>query len=116
MGLMLSLIEFLERLGASDRRVAGIILELEEKLSASKEYYLLGDYAESEQILGSALEGFVDAERLAKEMKDRALAWVYVTEWLAITGTTMICGYVLCAIMVRRRLYRAVRVTRLESA
>jgi hypothetical protein len=49
-------------------------------------------------------------------MKDRALAWVYVTEWLAITGTTMICGYVLWAIMVRRRLYRAVRVTRLESA
>jgi hypothetical protein len=53
-----------------------------------------------------------DVEVLAIEVKNRALFWVYVVEWLAVTGTSMITGFILWTIMVRRRLYRMVKTTR----
>jgi len=35
-----------------------------------------------------------------------------VIEWLAVTGTSMVCGFLLWLLMIRRRLYREVRTTR----
>ena len=50
-------------------------------------------------------------EELAVKLKDRALLWIYIIEWLAILATAMICGSVLWALMIRRRLYREVQAT-----
>jgi hypothetical protein len=36
-----------------------------------------------------------------------------MAEWLVISGTSMITGFVLWTLMVRRRLYREVQVTKL---
>ncbi len=44
--------------------------------------------------------------------KERAMMWIYVIEWLVVTGTLMVCGAPLWAVMVRRRLCREVAVTR----
>ena len=54
-----------------------------------------------------------EAYDLALEAKDAALFWVFVTEWLVVTASGMICGVVVWALMVRRRFYREVEVTRL---
>jgi hypothetical protein len=45
-------------------------------------------------------------------LRERALLWVYVVEWLAVTGTLLVCGMVLWTLMIRKRLYRQVAVTR----
>ena len=56
-----------------------------------------------------------EIEEDAIELKNRALLWVYVIEWLAVTGTGMVCAFVLWSIMVRRRLFKEVRTTRLKG-
>jgi hypothetical protein len=45
-------------------------------------------------------------------LKDRALFWIYVIEWLSVSGTFLLAGFVLWTLMVRRRLYRQVASTR----
>jgi hypothetical protein len=51
------------------------------------------------------------AEIVAEEVKNEALLWVYLTEWLSVSGTALIVGFVLWTLMVRRRLYREVETT-----
>ena len=46
-------------------------------------------------------------------MKDRALMWIYIIEWFTVTATLFISGFLLWTLMVRRRLYGEVGVTRL---
>ena len=62
------------------------------------------------------VEGLGQLEVEAIELKDRALLWVYVIEWLSVTGTAMVAGVLLWTIMVRRRLYREVGTTRMVAS
>jgi len=48
-------------------------------------------------------------------LKDRALLWVYIIGWLAVTATALVSSFLLWSIMVRRRLYREVQLTRLSG-
>lgn len=50
----------------------------------------------------------------AMRVKDRALLWIYVIEWSTVTGVSILCGYVVYALMVRRKLYRQVSSTRFQ--
>jgi hypothetical protein len=51
----------------------------------------------------------------AVKLKDQALLWVYISEWLAVTSTSIFAGFTLWTLMVRRRKYRTTRSTRLRS-
>jgi hypothetical protein len=53
-----------------------------------------------------------EIEGRAVDLKDRALLWVYLIEWLAVTGTCLAAGFVLWTLMVRRRLYKEIAVTK----
>ncbi len=52
------------------------------------------------------------ATDLALKAKDEAMLWVYVIEWLTVSGTAMITGSVLWTLMIRKAAYRPVAVTR----
>jgi len=38
--------------------------------------------------------------------------WIFVTEWLVVSATGLICGFAVWTLMIKRRLYREVKVTR----
>lgn len=50
----------------------------------------------------------------AIEFKNRALFWVYVTEWLVVTGTLLASSFVVWTLIVKGGLYREVEQTRLR--
>jgi hypothetical protein len=54
----------------------------------------------------------LDISNRAMELKDRALFWVYLTEWSAVTGTLLASGFLVYDLLVKRRLYREVDTTR----
>ncbi len=113
--MLLSLVEFCEDFGANTN---GIMLKIDQADNAMLEAtppYLelrLEDALESYQKVGNML---TEIEQDAINLKKRALLWVYLIEWLAVTGTSMICGFALWTIMVRRRLYREIQTTRLSQ-
>lgn len=112
MGILVSLVDFVERFGASSRNIQKKMEELEDMEASARESYLLQDFEEVEATMNRAFEGFIEAEKEAIELKKRALLWVYIVEWMVTTSVFMISGFVLWTLMVRRRLYRDVQVTR----
>jgi hypothetical protein len=66
------------------------------------------------EILGEAND---EVKQISNEMmkaKNRAMRWIFIIEWLAVTSTGMVCGFILWTVMVRRKLYREVDATRLS--
>jgi hypothetical protein len=110
--ILFSLLEFVEKFGASRVAIDGDLEVVDEMHAEAMELYLNQD-----------IDGALDAlERVFDEMdvvslrtmvlKDRALLWVYIVEWAVVTATLMICGFALWTIMIKRRLYREAGLTR----
>jgi hypothetical protein len=106
--------DFVERFGVSSSRLADEKLEVDAIIDAAMDSYLEGRYEDSLDLAEEAHEALGDLEARTIELKDQALMWVYLTEWAAVSGTCLITGYAIYALMLRRRLYRQVQVTRIR--
>jgi hypothetical protein len=70
-------------------------------------------FAEASEIMELAMSRFAALREDAMDLKDGALLWIYLTQWVAVTGTSLTTGVVIWTLMVRKRLYREVGTTRL---
>jgi uncharacterized membrane protein len=110
--LMVSLFEFIENFGIS---TVGLYQEMEEINSLEQEaedYYRRDDYDKAAEIFDEVNAAWGDLNTRAMEVKEDALVWVYLIEWLVVTGVSVIAGTLIWTLMVRRRLYREVSTTR----
>jgi uncharacterized membrane protein len=112
--LLMGLLEFCESAGANTGTMMGRIDGVDEAVSEAMPDYLSLRFEEVLEAYSQIEEKLDEMEEDAIELKNRALLWVYLIEWLAVTATAMISGFVLWSIMIRRRLYREVEVTRLS--
>jgi len=115
MGVLLVVKDFIDKFGANTQRIQDEIDKLEGMRKEMVDHYLDQDFIESEKILVKALELFPTVEEIARREKEKALLWVYVIEWLATSSTFFIAGFALWTLMVRRRLYRETRRTKLKA-
>jgi hypothetical protein len=83
-----------------------------EMMSGVREAYIDLRFEEVLVVYRDVEEILKSLEERAIELKQRALFWVYVIEWLAVSGTGLFAGFLLWSVMVRRRLYREVGGTR----
>jgi len=110
--LVFSVLEFAEKFGANTRDIASDIAEIDDRRVEGNQAYIDGEYELAADVYEELLNAYKQAEEDALALKDRALLWVYVIEWLAVSGTCLISGFVLYSLMIRRRMYREVAVTR----
>lgn len=111
--LQISVIEFVDRLGANLVPVENVINQADLAKAEAEELYLDQYYDESSERLSDAFDRLEEATELSLAQKRRALLWIYIIEWAAVTGTLMICGVAIYSLMVRRRYYREVSTTRM---
>jgi uncharacterized membrane protein len=111
----LSLIEFADRFGGRIAPLEREIGELEELKELADGFYISQDYDAVLETMAEVTEALTEISRQAVRAKDQALFWVYAIEWMSVTATSLICGFVLWTLMVRRRMYREVAATRLVS-
>jgi O-glycosyl hydrolase len=78
--------------------------------------YLDMEYESAQERMEEALVLVSEAMDEATAAKDRALLWIYVSQWMATTAAAMVSGVVLWWLMVKRKLYREVKTTQLGSA
>jgi hypothetical protein len=112
--LLVDILEFSEAFGADTSRILSEIEEVDEVIKQVNRHYLDLQFEEMLEKSEPIDVMIQELETQAVELKNQALFWVYVIEWLVVTGTALICGFVLWTIMVQRRLYREVQVTRME--
>ncbi len=110
--LFLSMVEFVDRFGVNTAKLEERLEAIEATRKDSYAAYVLQEYSESSEIMNRVLGEIKAGRAQALEVKNAAMLWVYVLEWVVVTATLMLTGSLLWALMVRKRLYREVRHTR----
>jgi len=110
--LIYSTIEFIDDFGANTIELERAIGEADDGRSVARDLFLEGEYEASYQKIQEMIEGITELNEEAVRLKERALLWIYITEWSAVTGTAVLAGFVLYSLMIRRRLYKEVAITR----
>lgn len=113
--LISSLIDFIERFGANPKRVVLAVAEFDEMKGHVDDLYLQQDFDQALDTAKEGLELMDTAEEAAEKAKNEALLWIYISEWLSVSATSLICGLVIWTLMIRRKLYREVATTALRS-
>lgn len=112
--MIISVLDFAERFGADVSGAYADIGDIDRAHEAAEELYLEEDYEGTDRALDDIQEMWRVVGGKAIRLKDRALLWVYVIEYLVVAGVSLISGVALWTLMVGRRLYREVSFTRLE--
>jgi len=110
----ISVIDFAEKFGANLRKAETELGNADVLRRQVVRLYIQGDYEESLVALGKAFEKMAEVTDIALKAKDEALLWVYVIEWFTVSGTSMVTGFILWTLMVRRAAYKPVGVTRFQ--
>jgi len=113
--LLFSLIEFADTFGANMRQIEGQMGAVQAIRESSDRLYLDGDYVGALETIDEAISRTKEVSDLAIDAKEKALFWVYTIEWLLTTGTLVMTGSLVWALMVKRAAYREVATTRMAS-
>ncbi len=108
----LALVDFIDAFGANVRSLEDELAEVTEGRSVARQMYYEQRYDEALDYVQGLYETMKKVESRAMELKDRSFMWIYLSEWLAVTGTLFVSGFLAWTLMVRRRLYRDISVTR----
>ncbi len=106
------LLEFVSKFGANTRSVEAMLADLHREKEDAEDLYLQEDYSKASDAMAQVLQGFRRISDESVKIRRRALLWVHVTEYLAVTGTCILTSFLVWALMVKRRLYRDVSVTK----
>jgi hypothetical protein len=109
-----ALIEFASKFGANMGSAEEMIGEAEDIKVRAESSYIDAEIEDSIEEMKAAILVLEEASDKAYRLKDEALLWVYVTEWLVVASTGLICGFILWTFMVRRKMYREIGQTRLS--
>jgi hypothetical protein len=110
--LLFGLLEFAEKFGANIQDLVGEIDEVDGIIVQGREQYLQLDFSEMLETYRVVGQIMTEIEHRAVGLKARALFWVYLIEWLIISGAALMAGSILWILMAKRRLYREVETTR----
>jgi hypothetical protein len=111
--LLVSLLEFIEKFGANPTREYVHLAEIDDLNQQGRDFYLSMDFDSAYDVMGNALDELQVLDDEVMKLKDRSLVWIYLVEWLVTTGVLLISGVIVWSLMIRRALYREVKVTRL---
>jgi hypothetical protein len=112
---LIALADFIDSFGANTGVIQDEIMDLRSMKRVATDRYLDSDFQGAREAMLETLDAFSEAEALAKRVKDAALWWVYLIEWVTTTSVLLISGLIVWTLMVRRRLYRSVETTRMIS-
>lgn len=114
--MLVAMAEFVDRFGVNPRRIEEGIAEIVEIRTEADVHYIDQDFVAVLTKLDEIRSRIRQLGEEAIRLKNNALMWVFISECFIVTTTLMITGYILWSLMVRRRLYRDIRVTRLQES
>lgn len=112
--LVLSMIEWADKFGANTMPLSERVAELNLDMAKAKEHYLDQEYDSAITILDSTSSEMAAMTKDAVDLKNAALRWVFVSEWLVVTATFCLSGASVWSLMVRRKVYRPAAATRVS--
>jgi hypothetical protein len=114
-GMLYNMAEIIDKFGGSSATLDQMMAELREERERGLTAYFQADLDEALGAFANALQKSEDTMNEAIRVRNSAAFWIFFTEWCVVTGTSLFTGAVLWMLMVRRRLYREVRITKLRQ-
>jgi len=112
--LVLHMIEWADRFGANLIPLNDKLKELELEVGKARGLYVNQEYDATISFMESMSSEIIGITEEAVRLKNEAMAWVYVIEYLVVTSTSMVAGFAVWSLMVQRSRYRTVDTTRLR--
>jgi len=112
----IALLEFVDKFGANTAKMEERLAQMDKMVQDVEEEYIVSDYDAAQEDVLEVKDYMADFEKSALRLRQHALLWIYIIEWIAVTATIMVCLQAVWTLMVRRRLYRAVGITRQGAA
>jgi hypothetical protein len=113
--LMVSLLEFVERFGISTVDLYSDLDDINLLKMRAEEHYRQEDYDGAAEVFEEINSAWGELNVKAIRVKENALIWVYMIEWLVVTSAAIISGTVVWTLMIRRRMYREIGTTRIAA-
>lgn len=113
--LILSMMEWADSYGADVSELYLMVTELEGQAEVAARHYLDQDYPAVFDTMESITARVEEATAHAVRLKNEALFWIYVIEWISIGSVSCIAGVAVWALMIRRQKYHVVESTRLRQ-
>lgn len=110
--VVVSVFDFAEKFGANAFPLYDRLAGLEIDKSSADGLYLDGEFDQAYSLVEEIIGGLNDLAEQALKLKDQAMIWIYVMEWIVVVATSMLCGVSIWILMVKRQLYRRTEVTR----
>ncbi len=110
--LYISLLDFVEEFGASTQELYQEFDQINRMEKEAEEKYRQNEYDEAAEIFEEINAAWRLLDSRTMETKKRALFWVHMIEWFAVSGTVMVTGVFLWALIIRKKLYKDVKTTR----
>ena len=114
-GMIYNMVEIIDKFGGSSATLDSMMAELREEREMGLSFYFQADLDGALGTFASALSKADETMNEAIRVRNAAAFWIFFTEWCVVTGTSMFAGAVLWMLMVRRRLYREVSLTKLRQ-
>jgi len=108
------MVDFVDKFGADTEETEGILLEGDAIRDEAEIHYLSMEYEAARAKMEDAVRVATEAMHEANEARDRALLWIYLSQWMVTTAVAFLSGVTLWWLMVRRGLYREVTTTQLS--
>lgn len=112
--LLVSLLEFVESFGASSVKLFQELDEINVVEKEAERLYVEDDYDGAAAVFEEVHSMWTELNVKAAKLKKQSLFWVYIIEWSVTSAAFMLSGGFLWVVMVRRRLYRETRTTRMS--
>jgi hypothetical protein len=114
--LVLSMMEWADTFGANIIPLSERLTDLEQGVEGAIGDYMEQNYAATITFLQSLSPTVSEIAKDAVRLKDEALFWIYIVEWLTVTSAGIISGVIVWNLMIRRRMYRTIETTKLRQA
>ena len=111
--LILHMMDWADTFGANTIPLTLRLSDLEVEAEEVIQYYLEEEYGTVISMMNEISNKISVVTKDAVRLKDEAMFWVFVSEWLVVTSSSIISGVLLWSLMVRKRAYRRVGGTRL---
>jgi hypothetical protein len=109
------MIDIVDKFGGNFAAVEKAAIKSDEARDYADSLYFSGDYASSLEAYDSAIAKLTSSIDQGRKIAKQALFYVYLIEWTGVSGTLMVCGVFLYMVMIRRRMYAEVEITRLRE-
>ena len=114
LNMLYSMIDIVEKFGGSTVALNKMVAEIQDQKKKALDFYVQAK-------MEDALSAFSKTLRMCDETMDEAIKarnaaafWIFFTEWCVVTGTSLFAGALIWMLMIRRRLYREVAITRMR--